>query len=286
VVKLGTAFIPNSFSFRVTISYFDKNEWVYLGRMRFLVTGASGTIGKVLVEMLKARGDEVFAWDRQQVPINDYYKMENFVKLIRPNALIHLAYTQEPDQSWFVNYEWASELAWITRLLRIRFVFISTNLVFSHRQQGPFTIQSVPDATEGYGFEKRKSEARVMQQNPESIIARLGWQISLTGGNSMIEYFRKKFKEEALIKASLHWIPACSFVDHTAQKLIELSENYLPGICMIDSNTGRNVFEIACALNHQYNFNWSIQPSEDYGWDSRMLDERMQMPSLESRLKF
>src|ERR1041385_2582396 len=117
--------------------------------MRMLVTGASGTIGSSLCALLKEGQHEVFTWDRKQVPINDYYKMENFMKLIRPDVLFHLAYTEDPNQSWFVNYEWSSELAWLTRILKIKFIFTSTNLVFSHRQQGPFTPQSHPDAHEG-----------------------------------------------------------------------------------------------------------------------------------------
>jgi len=253
--------------------------------VRALVTGASGTIGSGLCSLLKLQGHDIFTWDRIQIPIDDYYKMENFVKLIRPDVLFHIAYTQDPNQSWFVNYEWSSELAWITHILHIRFVFISTNLVFSHRQQGPFTLHSVPDAFEGYGFEKRKSEERVSSQNPEAIIARLGWQIRIDGGgNNMIEYFRKRMADDGVIRASIRWYPACSFVEDACSKLIEMATIFPSGICMLDSNEKWNLFEIASALNEQFHFNWKIEPSEEYGWDSRMIDERMNMPSLRESL--
>src|SRR5262245_59253637 len=103
----------------------------YFSCVRVLVTGASGTIGSSLCTVLKQGGHEVFTWDKKQVPINDYYKMENFLKLINPDVLFHLAYSEDPSESWFVNYEWSSELAWLTGILRIRFVYTSTNLVFS-----------------------------------------------------------------------------------------------------------------------------------------------------------
>jgi len=253
--------------------------------MRALVTGASGTIGSALCSMLKEGKHEVFTWDRKQVPVNDYYKMENFMKLIHPDVLFHLAYTEDPNQSWFVNYEWSSELAWLTQILNIKFIFTSTNLIFSHRQQGPFTPYSEPDAYEGYGFEKRKSENRILSQNPEAMIARLGWQISLKGGNNnMIEYFQRRLKEEGVIRASTRWFPAASFVEDTGSKLIEIAAASAPGIYLLDSNEKWNLFEIATALNQQFNFGWRIEPTEDYGWDSRMIDERMNMPSLKERL--
>src|SRR6185295_1752892 len=155
---------------------------------RALVTGASGTIGSVLCKMLKEQQWEVFTWDRKLVPIDNYYKMENFIKLTHPDVLFHLAYSPDPEQSWIVNYEWSSELAWLTKILGIKFIFTSTNLVFKHDSSGPFTVNSVPNAESGYGFEKRKTEERIFSQNPESIIVRLGWQIGeRAGSNNMID---------------------------------------------------------------------------------------------------
>src|SRR5689334_20189937 len=108
---------------------------------RALVTGASGTIGSKLCSKLKEQLWEVFIWDRKLVPIDDYYKMENFIKLIKPDVLFHLAYSPDPRQSWFVNYEWSSELAWITKILNIKFIIASTNLVFKNATKAPYTSQ-------------------------------------------------------------------------------------------------------------------------------------------------
>jgi dTDP-4-dehydrorhamnose reductase len=253
--------------------------------MRALITGASGTIGTELTRLLKKSDHEAVAWDRVQVPINDYYKMENYLKLIRPDVLFHLSYTPDPKQSWLVNYEWTSELAWITRILNIRFVFTSTNLVFSHRQQGPFSPNSVPEASEGYGLEKRKSEERVRSQNPNAVIIRLGWQINVKSGkNNLVEFLRRRMEEEGKVRASTQWYPACSFVEDTATKLLELSNDVPPDVYMIDSNERWNLYEIATALNEQLGYGWLIEATNDYGWDSRMEDKRLHMPSLKQRL--
>lgn len=251
---------------------------------RALVTGATGTIGCVLCDRLKEWW-EVFTWDRKLVPIDDYYKMENFIKLIRPDVLFHLAYSTDPNQSWFVNYEWSGELAWITRILNVKFIFTSTNLVFKNTTQGPYTIQSAMDVDFGYGFEKRKTEERILFQNPSSIIARIGWQIGeKAGSNNMIDFFERRIQSEGIIRASTKWLPASSFLEDTSIKLIELATIFPPGTYMLDSNERWNLYEIAVALNKKFSFGWKIEPTDDYVFDSRMIDERVKMVSLKERL--
>lgn len=252
---------------------------------RAIVTGASGTVGSVLCDLLRMKGWEVIAWDRKVIPVDDYYKMENFLKLTRPDVLFHLANSSDPDNSWLVNYEWSGELAWLTRILNIKFVFTSTNLVFKTSSQGPFTRESIPNAANGYGFEKRKAEERVFFQNPHATVARLGWQIGIdAGSNDMIKFLERKMKNEGVIRVSTQWLPACSFLQDTCAKLVELATIFSPSLYMIDSNEGWNFFEIATALEKKFNFGWKIEPDNNYVFDGRMMDDRMNMISLQSRI--
>src|SRR5690606_6962301 len=114
----------------------------------------------------------VVAWDRKAVPIDNYAEMERFLAQTKPDALFHLAIASKPtgreNEGWMVNYYWPSELAWATRQLKIPFVFTSSVMVFTNNAKGPFTIESPPDAAEGYGGEKRRAEERVFYQNPDA----------------------------------------------------------------------------------------------------------------------
>ena len=109
---------------------------------RAITTGASGTVGSRLAGFLRRQGMEVIPWDRRTVPVDDYWAMERFVRESAPEVLFHLATasqpTGRPGESWLINYEWTSELAWITRTLGIRFVFSSTALVFSNDARAEF----------------------------------------------------------------------------------------------------------------------------------------------------
>jgi len=214
--------------------------------------------------------------------------MEDFVRRERPDVLFHLAIasrsTGVPNESWLVNYEWTSELAWITRQLGVRFVFTSSVMVFSDNAKGPFTVDSEPDAPQGYGYEKRMAEQPVFHQNPDAIVARLGWQIGdAPGTNNMIDFLAKQSAANGSVQASRKWHPACSFVTDTAAALTWLAAAK-PGLYLIDSNTRWNFYEIASALNETHGRAWKIAANDAFVYDQRMLDPRVSIPTLEHRL--
>lgn len=256
--------------------------------MKAIITGGRGTVGSALANFLSARGGRVVCWDRSAVPVDCYQPMQDFVRREKPDVLFHLAIasqsTGKPNESWLVNYEWTSELAWITRQLGIHFVFTSSVMVFSDNAKGPFTLDSVPDAPEGYGYEKRMAEQRVFEQNPHAIVVRLGWQIGdAPGSNNMIDYFEKQMTQHGCIKAGRKWLPACSFVQDTAAALAELPSKE-PGLYMIDANTKWSFYEIAGALNQKHAERWKIVPTDDFIFDQRMLDKRVRVRPLNATL--
>lgn len=253
-----------------------------------LITGANGTVGKALTQYLQAQSVEVVAWDRSEVSIDDYYVMENYVREVQPDALFHLAVpssaTGRPNESWFVNYEWTSELAWITNVLGVSFVFTSTVMVFTDSVNGPFTPSSQPNAEAGYGYEKRVAEERVFHQNPNAVVARLGWQIGTkTGSNNMVDYLSRQMSDNGAVRASTRWYPACSFLADTSAALYRLAQSK-PGIYLVDSNDQWTFHDIATALQTEHGHDWKIVATEDFVQDQRMLDSRVGMPKLAERL--
>ncbi len=257
--------------------------------MRAVVTGAGGTVGTALVDYLKHKKITVIRWNRNEVPIDAYYPMEDFLRAVRPDVLFHLAIasknTGRENENWLVNYEWPSELAWITRILNITFVFTSSVAVFSDDAKGPFTVESQADAGVGYGNEKRMAEQRVFFQNHTARIARLGWQIGdAPGSNNMIDYLHKKMAEHGEIRASTKWLPSCSMLADTARALFQIAQKP-PGLYQVNANDRWSFYEIACALNTLHGSRWKIVPVEDFVFDQRMIDKRVKIPPLEKRLK-
>ena len=256
--------------------------------IKALVTGANGRVGVELCKYLAAQGLEVIRWNRSRIPIDDYQVMENFVRETEADVLFHLAVASEStgreNESWFVNYEWTSELAWISRQLDISFVFTSSIMVFTDDAKGPFTIDSQPDATEGYGYEKFRAEQRTLEQNPKAVVARIGWQIGEKMGNdNMVDFLEKQMAENGEVRASTKWYPACSYFQDTSAALYQLAQGH-SGLYLVDSNKKWTFFEIANALNAKHGNRWKLTPTEDFVYDQRMIDERVNIPALDKRL--
>ncbi len=256
--------------------------------MKALITGANGALGTGLKKALKNAGVKTVTWDRNEVPIDDYWAMDAFVRKTNPDVVFHLATASQPtgreNESWLVNYEWTSELAWITRQLGVRFVYTSSVMVFTDDAHGPFTVDSVPDATSGYGFEKAQAEARTLSQNPDAIVARLGWQIGdSAGSNNMVDYLTSQMADNHVIRASRRWYPSCSFIEDTASTLLKLSERE-GGLYQVNANTSWTFYEIVNALNVLHGKKWQVEPDDNFVYDQRMIDTRVLIPPLDHRL--
>lgn len=257
--------------------------------MKALVTGAGGTVGGALVERLERGGHRAAGWPRETVPIDDYRAMEAFVRAEAPDVVYHLAVASRPTgragESWLVNYEWPSELAWITRTLGLGFVFTSTAMVFSNDARGPFSPASEPDAREGYGYEKRMAERRVRDQNPSAKVVRLGWQIGRgPGSNNMIDFFDRHMRERGRVPASRRWLPAASFLEDTADALVRLAAEP-PGLYQFDANgAGHSFYDIASALSRLHGGAYRVEPTDDFVYDQRLLDGRVPLTPLAERL--
>jgi dTDP-4-dehydrorhamnose reductase len=254
---------------------------------RALITGCRGTVGRALRAHLERAGWTVEAWDRDAVPIDDYRTMETYVEDTKPSALFHLAVASQPtqvpsppEQAWRVNFEWTSELAWITRQLGVPFVFTSTVMVFTEAVPGPYTIAMRPDAGHDYGRGKREAEARVFAQNPSARVARLGWQIGEgLEGNHMNAWLAAR----GTVEASTRWLPACSMLSDTAAALEQVALGR-PGVYHVDANEGWSFFDIACALRERAGADWTITPTFGRAYDQRLLDARLSLPGLAERL--
>jgi len=257
--------------------------------MKILVTGTHGTVGQAVLARAHPAGISISPWNRQVAPPDDPAAGESMINQTRPDAIMHLAMpamgSNHPDEGRIANIEWSEFLAAACHDRHIPFLFASTAMVFTNAAKGPFYPDTPPDATEGYGGEKRRGEERVMAVNPHAIIARLGWQIGQgPGGNNMIDYFVSKMRDDGVIQASRKNLPATSFVEDTADVLLHLIKEKSPGIHHVSSNDRWSFYQIACALNIRHGNQWKIMPTDDVVYDQRLLDDRIKIPLLGDRL--
>jgi dTDP-4-dehydrorhamnose reductase len=244
--------------------------------MKALFTGLNGTIAPVVAHYFKENSYEIIAYDRTKISTTNFIEIESFIKSSKPDMILHFA---------MGDPEWSRMLAKISKSLKIKFIYISTVSVYDSKHRGPFTIHDLPDATDDYGKYKLISEKIVKDENQDSYILRLGWQIGKTAGsNNMIDYMTKQMAEHGVIKASSKWYPSCSFMEDTAQSIYEIVHTLPHDTYLINSNTAYTFFEIACELTKLHP-NFIIEETTDFIQDFRMFDERVPIRKLRSIFK-
>jgi dTDP-4-dehydrorhamnose reductase len=237
---------------------------------KILITGMNGTVAPVLAAELRGRGWETVPWDRGAVSPDDRKAVAQFIRGVRPSALVHCA---------MGSPQWAENMARVCAEEGSRFLYISSASVYGTQQQGPFTVDDEPVPSDDYGRYKLECEQRVRAANADARIVRIGWQIALRrGGNQMTEYLAQRQAEDGFIAVSTEWFPACSFLEDTARVLAKVVDDAVAGLYLLDGNPGWNFWDIATALNSATGQHWEVRRSCDFKWDNRLVDKRL--PSI------
>jgi dTDP-4-dehydrorhamnose reductase len=248
--------------------------------MKILITGISGTVAPKAAAAFERHGAEIVAWNRNAVSPDDADATTRFIDETRPDAICHLALGSE---------EWAARLAGESARRQIKILFVSTAMVFGSKPNGPHRPGDVRTADEDYGRYKIRSEDSVRRENPNSIIARFGWQIDPDAtGNNMLRHLDDQQRNNGKIGASRLWIPACSFIADTAEGLWDLLSDGTPGTYHLDSNAedAWSFDRIAHALKAKFaRMDWKIEVNESYVHDQRLLDEQPRIARLSETLE-
>lgn len=166
---------------------------------RLLITGLGGTL---------ARGDEVLRWRRDEPGFDPKAEFER----LRPDAVAHLGMGDATG---------CGRLAALAHRAGRLFLFTSTAMVFHHVPDGPHRPHDPRTAVDPYGLYKIEAEDAVQAAHPGAAIARLGWQIGPEPvGNNMLAALDGWQAWQGEVAASRAWIPACSFMEDTAEALL------------------------------------------------------------------
>lgn len=239
---------------------------------RLLVTGLGGTLAPVLARAAQARGDEVLRWRRDAPGFDPEAAFER----LRPDAVAHLGMGDAAG---------CGRLAALAHCAGLPFLFTSTAMVFHHVPDGPHRPGDDRTAVDPYGRYKIEAEDAVQAAHPGAAIARLGWQIGPEPvGNQMLAALDGWQAGQGEVAASCAWIPACSFMEDTAEALLGLLD--VPGVHHLDSNAQEawNFHEIVLALREHFGRpHWRVRAHGDYVHDQRLLGGPA-LPPLSARL--
>lgn len=166
--------------------------------IRVLVTGASGQLGGYLLRELRrqdatavawsgTRTGELFGYELQPVDLANVDAVAAAFHVARPEAVIHAGALarvdvchREPERARRVNVQATAQLAELAARTGIRFVFVSTDLVFDGTR-GHYRETDLPAPLSTYGRTKADAEQAALASD-RGLVARL----SLLFGPSLV----------------------------------------------------------------------------------------------------
>lgn len=181
-----------------------------MARGPLLILGASGFLGAHLVAAARTAGWRVVAaartpgaapriagsvpaesaaWDAEQAGAT-----EELIERVRPAAILNAAALARPDEcereparAFALNAELPRAVARIARARGIRFVSVSTDLVFGARpaRGARYSEEDAPSPVHVYGRSKAEGEAGALAANPSALVVRLPLLYGDSGGRGL-----------------------------------------------------------------------------------------------------
>jgi dTDP-4-dehydrorhamnose reductase len=177
-----------------------------------LVAGASGFLGRTLVEVCTAASRPAVGLSRAECDITDAGAVERAIARYSPDLVVNTAAfsnvdAAERDQSGAtaVNAEGPAVLAARTAAAGIPLVHVSTDYVFDGRKRAPYKEGDPVAPLSHYGRTKAEGEARVRAAQTRHVILRTAWLFGRNGGGFV----------SMAIAAALRGQPIRTIVDQT-----------------------------------------------------------------------
>jgi len=134
-----------------------------------LLTGGSGTLGKELIPLLRAKGARVLAPSHKEFPVEDILVVNEYARENIFDVLIHAAaWTNVPGaekrknhlRAVDININGTSNMQYIASIHEAKLIYISTDYVYPG-SNGDYDVKDAPGPTTFYGFTKLAGECFV-----------------------------------------------------------------------------------------------------------------------------
>jgi dTDP-4-dehydrorhamnose reductase len=158
--------------------------------VRVAITGASGQLGRRLVETFRSRGSDVLELSRPEFRLESADSLEPLARW-NPEVVIHAAAwtdvdgcAREPDLAAELNGRAAGRVAQEAARLGALMVQISTNEVFDGARKEAYRESDAPNPINPYGASKLLGEELVQAASgPDCLIIRTAWLFGPGGRN-------------------------------------------------------------------------------------------------------
>lgn len=218
------------------------------------VTGASGRMGKALVEALKSDMEYKVIGTDMDVDITDRQAVNHAAEMYRPITIINCASLSDTDyceanetEAYRVNTLGARNLAMASRHVNARIIQMSTDDVFDGKKDGGFTEFDLPEPVSVYGKTKFAAESLVRELNPKHLIIRSSWVYGIGGGDFLSQVIEKG-KNGEQVQARTDYISSPTSALELARFIMTLMRETEYGIYHASAEGSCSRYEFAKAI--------------------------------------
>lgn len=201
-------------------------------------------LGRDLVEALEEAACLVEGLDLPEFDVLDGTEVQLRVQAFRPDTVYHLAAMTQVDRcedeveaAYAVNGLGTRNVALASDFVGARFVYVSTDYVFSGRSDRPWEVWDRPDPVNVYGATKLAGEILACQVHRRCLICRTSWVFG-RGGRNFVEAILEQVatgRRELEVVEDQRGAP--TYARDLAACLVELGRRCPPGIVHV-SNGG------------------------------------------------
>ena len=222
--------------------------------MKILVTGANGQLGKEILLMLQAAGEEVIGVTRHELDFSKPDEVRKGIAEYKADWVIHCAaYTQvdraeeEKELAFLVNRDSARALAEGVLDYGGRLVHVSTDFIFDGEQSHPYSEEDTGNPLGVYGQSKWEGEQAVRAILPEAIILRTAWVCGIHGNNFVKTMLRLAAERDEL-KVVDDQIGTPSLTKDIASGILALIKSGASGIYNFTNEGVASWYDFAVAI--------------------------------------
>lgn len=222
-----------------------------MSRVRFLVTGAGGQLGRELVACLSSSPlADVVSSDHSSLDVSDRDQVLGSFHELAPDVVVHAgawtavdACEADPDRAFLVNALGTRHVAEGAELVGAHVVYISTDYVFDG-SAGPYVEWDEPRPLSVYGRSKLGGERELPSG---STVVRTSWVCGQHGSNFVRTMLRLAGGEGEVTVVDDQW-GSPTFALDLARCVASLATDRRPGVYHVTNQGETNFFGFARAV--------------------------------------
>ncbi|HCT63552.1 MAG TPA: dTDP-4-dehydrorhamnose reductase [Erysipelotrichaceae bacterium] len=201
-----------------------------------VITGNRGQLGFDIEKVCQDRGLEYLGIDINELDITDKNAVNEFFQSKNIDTFIHCAaFTavdvaeDNPELCYRVNTEAVKYLVDACKKHNVKFIFISTDYVFSGQKEGIYVPEDKTSPLSVYGKSKADSEAYIQENLEKYYIVRISWAFGLNGKN-FVRTMLRLGKEKPIISVVSDQIGSPTYTKDIAPLLVDMSQTDKYGV--------------------------------------------------------